>query len=100
MLARELTKRFEEFLRGTLEEAIEWVKSNQIRGEFCLYLRGATGRKKREQEPVWWQGLSVDEHVAELMEQKGIRSKEAIREVAITREMSRRDVYQAYHVEH
>lgn len=98
VLARELTKRFEEFLRGTLEEAVNWVQSTQIRGEFCLVLEGSDGTVE-EEAPVWWQALSVEAHVAELIEQKGIRSKEAIREVAAARDMSRRDVYQAYHVE-
>lgn len=99
VLAREVTKRFEEFLRGTLEEALDWVQSNQIRGEFCLVLEGSDGIYEEEEAPVWWQALSVYDHVSELVEQKGMRSKEAIREVAVTREMSRRDVYQAYHVE-
>src|SRR5690606_3614625 len=30
VLARELTKRYEEFLRGTLEEAVSWAESNEI----------------------------------------------------------------------
>ena len=33
------------------------------------------------------------------MEKEGIRSKDAIREVANARGISRRDVYNAYHVE-
>ena len=36
VLAREVTKKFEEFLRGTLEEAVEWAESEEIRGEFCI----------------------------------------------------------------
>ena len=43
VLARELTKRFEEFLRGTLEEAVVWVESNEIRGEFCIVIEGGDG---------------------------------------------------------
>ncbi len=41
VLARELTKRFEEFLRGTLEEAVLWAESNEIRGEFCIVIEGS-----------------------------------------------------------
>jgi 16S rRNA (cytidine1402-2'-O)-methyltransferase len=99
VLARELTKRFEEFLRGTLEEAVNWVQSNNIRGEFCIVLEGNDGSDVEEVEAAWWDGLSVSEHVSELIEKKGIRSKEAIREVANERTMSRRDVYQVFHVE-
>ena len=43
--------------------------------------------------------LDIRDHVTELMERKGIRSKEAIREVANERGLSRREVYKEYHVE-
>ena len=48
---------------------------------------------------TWWHDFDIRDHVTELMERKGIRSKEAIREVANERGMSRRDVYKEYHVE-
>lgn len=99
VLARELTKRFEEFLRGTLEEAVHWVQSNHIRGEFCIVLEGSDGTSEKEQEIVWWEELSTKEHVAYLIENKALRSKEAIREVSLVRGLSRREVYQIYHVE-
>ncbi len=99
VLAREVTKRFEEFLRGTLEEAMKWVQSTQIRGEFCIVLEGNDGTVAEADEPSWWEDLSIYDHVSGLMEQKGIRSKEAIREVSVTRELSKREVYQAYHVD-
>ena len=98
VLARELTKRFEEFLRGTLEEAISWVESNELRGEFCIVLEGGDGTEEVVQM-VWWQELSLQDHVTELIERKGVRSKDAIREVANERGISRRDVYKDYHVE-
>lgn len=40
VLCRELTKRYEEFLRGSVLEAIEWTNATDIRGEFCLILEG------------------------------------------------------------
>lgn len=98
VLARELTKRFEEFLRGTLEEALVWVESNELRGEFCIVLEGDDGLEI-EEKVAWWQELSLRDHVIELMDRKGIRSKEAIREVSLERGLSRRDVYKEYHVE-
>lgn len=99
VLARELTKRFEEFLRGTLEEAVDWVQSSNIRGEFCIVLEGSDGSFEVAVEEVWWQELSIRDHVAQLIDTKGIRSKEAIREVANERSLGRREVYQEYHVE-
>lgn len=97
-LARELTKRYEEFIRGTIEEALEWAESTEIRGEFCLVVEGSDGNEP-ESEEQWWKLLTPAEHVEQLMEQKGISSKEAIREVASERGVGKREVYQAYHVE-
>lgn len=97
-LARELTKRFEEFLRGTLEEAVLWVESSEVRGEFCIVIEGSDGIVE-EQLDVWWRELDVRDHVIEVMAKQELRSKEAIREVAKERGMSRRDVYKDYHVE-
>ena len=47
-LARELTKKFEEFLRGTIEEAINWASENEIRGEFCIVIEGIHGEVEEE----------------------------------------------------
>lgn len=96
VLAREITKRFEEFLRGTLEEAISWVESNNIRGEFCIVLEGGEGIDEVKQD-AWWQNLSLSDHIEELVMVKKMRLKDAIREVAKERELSRRDVYNDYH---
>ena len=97
-LARELTKRYEEFVRGTVEEALNWAETTEIRGEFCLVVEG-TDEVKSETEEVWWSALTPVEHVEQLIEQKGYTSKEAIRETAADRGVSKREIYQAYHVE-
>ena len=98
VMARELTKRFEELLRGTIQEAIEWAESNEIRGEFCLVVEG-NQQLQDEVTTSWWTDLSIKEHVEHIIEEKDLRSKDAIKEVAEQRELSKRDVYQAYHVE-
>lgn len=41
-LGRELTKKFEEVRRGSLEELAAWAESKTIRGEIVLAIRGAT----------------------------------------------------------
>nr|WP_285842958.1 16S rRNA (cytidine(1402)-2'-O)-methyltransferase [Rummeliibacillus stabekisii] len=98
VMARELTKKFEEFLRGTLEEAVEWAMANEIRGEFCLVVEGSKEAEENE-EDNWWIQLTIEEHVNLLIEEQGMSSKEAIKEVAKIRKLSKREVYQAYHVE-
>ncbi|GEK35409.1 ribosomal RNA small subunit methyltransferase I [Kurthia sibirica] len=97
VLARELTKKFEEFLRGTTEDAIEWANSNEIRGEFVIVIEGT--QEEQEEEVEWWNDLSIVEHVDQLIEQQGLSSKEAIKEAAKSRSIPKRDVYQQYHVE-
>lgn len=96
-LARELTKKFEEFLRGTVEEAIIWTQENEIRGEFCIVLEGNTSGDVEEDGEVYWTNLSLEEHVNYIIEESQISSKDAIKEVAKLRNLSKRDVYQAYH---
>lgn len=96
-LARELTKKFEEFLRGTIEEALEWVQNNEIRGEFCIVLEGNTSGETDEVEDIYWATMSLEDHVTFIMEETQISSKDAIKEVAKLRNLPKRDVYQAYH---
>ncbi len=43
-VARELTKMHEEFWRGSVGEAVEWVANNPPRGEIVLVIDGATPR--------------------------------------------------------
>ena len=96
VLARELTKKFEEFLRGTIDEAIAWAEENEIRGEFVVVVEGGSaGDVEEEEQP--WKAMTVVEHVEHIMEETQANSKEAIKEVAKLRGMPKRDVYNAYH---
>ncbi|KGR89175.1 16S rRNA methyltransferase [Ureibacillus massiliensis 4400831 = CIP 108448 = CCUG 49529] len=96
VLARELTKKFEEFLRGTIQEAIEWVNEHEIRGEFCLIIEGNASDDINEVEN-YWDDMSVVEHIDYIIEEKQLTSKDAIKEVAKLRGLAKRDVYQQYH---
>ena len=96
-LARELTKKFEEFLRGTIEEAIVWATENEIRGEFCIVLEGNTSGDTEEEDDIYWTNMTLEEHVNYIIEERQISSKEAIKEVAKLRNLPKRDVYQAFH---
>ena len=95
-LARELTKKFEEFLRGTIEEAVEWASTAEIRGEFVIVLEG-NANPSEEVDETYWTNMTLTEHVDYIIEETGVNSKEAIKEVAKLRGLSKRDVYQAYH---
>lgn len=96
VLARELTKKFEEFLRGTIEEALVWSEGNEIRGEFVIVVEGNTSVELEEVEQPWI-SMTVVEHVDYIIEETQMNSKEAIKEVAKLRGLPKRDVYNTYH---
>ncbi|WP_431028571.1 16S rRNA (cytidine(1402)-2'-O)-methyltransferase [Lysinibacillus sp. LZ02] len=96
VLARELTKKFEEFLRGTVEEAMEWAESHEIRGEFVVVVEGNPFGEQEEEETIW-ASMTVVEHINYIIEETHVSSKEAIKEVAKLRGVSKRDVYNEYH---
>lgn len=96
-LARELTKKFEEFLRGTITEAIVWSQQNEIRGEFCIVLEGSSVSDTLEEEDAFWANFTLAQHVDYLIEENQFVSKDAIKEVAKVRSLPKREVYQAYH---
>ncbi|MEK4027410.1 MULTISPECIES: 16S rRNA (cytidine(1402)-2'-O)-methyltransferase [Bacillaceae] len=98
VLCRELTKKFEEFLRGTIAEAIVWSKEEDILGEFCLIVEGNEKAEEEETEE-WWSSYSVVDHVHYYINEKNFSTKEAIKQTAVDRNMGKRDVYQAYHIE-
>ncbi|WP_226660092.1 16S rRNA (cytidine(1402)-2'-O)-methyltransferase [Pseudalkalibacillus hwajinpoensis] len=97
VIARELTKRYEEFIRGTVEEVLIWCEQSEIRGEFCIIIQGGTEEETRDEEQ-WWTNFSLQEHVEHYVNE-GMKSKDAIKQVSLERELPKRDVYQAYHVE-
>jgi 16S rRNA (cytidine1402-2'-O)-methyltransferase len=96
-LCRELTKRFEEFVRGTTSELVNWANHGEVRGEFCIIIEG--NKDEPEIEESWWESLSIPQHVEHYITVKGYTSKEAIKEVAKDRSLQKREVYQAYHIE-
>src|SRR5699024_155135 len=66
-LARELTKRFEQYMRGTIEEALEWLESEKIRGEFVVVVEGKE-LQVQEAENATWSYLTEKEHVQSLVD--------------------------------
>lgn len=98
-VSRELTKKYEEFIRGTIEECIQWAEQNEIKGEFCLIVEGCDEKEALtyEEEQAWWKNLTISEHVTQYIE-KGFTSKEAIKQVSKDRNVPKREVYQEYHI--
>jgi 16S rRNA (cytidine1402-2'-O)-methyltransferase len=97
-LCRELTKRYEEFIRGTVSELIGWATEDVVRGEFCLIIEKGELISNQETS-LWWEELSALEHVKHYIAVKGLSSKEAIKQTAKDRNVNKRDIYHIYHVE-
>ncbi|SDX85349.1 16S rRNA (cytidine(1402)-2'-O)-methyltransferase [Paenibacillus sp. CF384] len=94
-MVRELTKRHEEAARGTIAECMAWLEENPPLGEYCLVIAGMSKEESAQlqlDDPVWWSGLELEEHVSRYEEQ-GEDRKEAIKRTALDRGMQKRDVY-------
>lgn len=90
---RELTKKFEEFNRGSLGDLIEYYNQNEPRGEFVVIVAGADPKEIEQMQQEKIENISPVEYVEKLMLQ-GLSKKDAMKKTAKDLNMSRRDVYQ------
>jgi 16S rRNA (cytidine1402-2'-O)-methyltransferase len=91
-MARELTKKFEEFARGTIAECLAHLAEHPAQGEYCLIAEG--GAAGSAVSDMWWSALTLAEHVDRYVEQ-GRDKKEATKLVAADRGIPKREVYNA-----
>lgn len=94
-LVRELTKLHEEVIRCTLDEAAAMYEEKNPRGEYVIIVDGHSGEITDDEAPLW-ESMTICQHVDSYIE-KGMDSKEAIKQVAKERNLSKRDVYSEYH---
>ncbi|WP_229752867.1 16S rRNA (cytidine(1402)-2'-O)-methyltransferase [Paenibacillus physcomitrellae] len=94
VLARELTKRYEEMARGTFESCLAWLEEHPPLGEYCLVVEGIQAGELEEQQGLWWQELTLEQHV-EHYEREGLPRKDAMKRTAADRGVSKRDIYNA-----
>lgn len=93
-LCRELTKKYEDIQKTTLDNVLLYFKDNKPRGEYVLVISGKDRRELELQARQAWGELSLPEHM-EFYEAQEIPRKEAMKLVARDRGISKRDVYQA-----
>lgn len=89
VVARELTKKYEEIIRGSVAEILEKFKNNSPRGEFVLLLKGNENPQNQEE---YWTDLTIKEHILYYIDQ-GIGKKDSIKKVAKDRNIPKREVY-------
>ena len=93
-ICRELTKRFEEKDKTTLEEAISYYQQKDPRGEYVLVIAGRTKEEVLEEQKSQWESLTIEEHMQRYLDQD-YSKKDAMKAVAKDRGVSKRDIYQA-----
>lgn len=87
-VARELTKKFEEYVRGTASEVLETLEARDaIKGEIVLVVGGCNENDK-------WSDLDAMDHVASLEDEYQLSRKEAIKLAAELRGIPKRELYQ------
>jgi 16S rRNA (cytidine1402-2'-O)-methyltransferase len=86
VLARELTKLHEEFLRGTAAELRTQLEARpSVKGEFTLLIAKPEGTTQADDTPV--------EDAVQALEDQGVARMDAIKQVARARGMSKGEVY-------
>jgi len=91
VVARELTKIHEEFLRGTAVEVLEVLKGRgEIKGEIVLLIGPASEEKSRPAT------VSVRNRVEQLMREEKLDEKTALKKAAKERGMSKSEAYREF----
>ncbi len=91
VICRELTKLYEEYIRGDIHEVIDYVAEHPLKGECCLLISGFNGEVAEEIVEG-----TMKEQVEQLIEE-GLSSKEAIKEVAKRNQVKKQEVYKLFH---
>jgi 16S rRNA (cytidine1402-2'-O)-methyltransferase len=86
VIARELTKTYEEIVRGNLTELITWAKG-EVLGEITVVVDGASENPEAE----------LPQAIGEVLKlvQLGVSHKDAVNQVASSRGLAKRALYQA-----
>lgn len=86
-IAREISKKYEEIIRGTIDDLIQ--ASENIKGEIVIIVEG----NKEEKD---YSDLTILDHI-NIYLKEGKDSKEAIKQVAKDRNLPKSEVYNEYH---
>ena len=89
-LARELTKKHEEFIHGTAEELLEIAE--ELKGEMVIIIEGCKNEQPDQQQAMPMIYEQINQYI-----DKGYSTKEAIKLVAKETGLSKNDLYRQYH---
>lgn len=89
---RELTKKYEEVKKDTLEGLCGFFKENSPKGEFVLVIEGVSRQVLIQEQREEWEKLSIVEHVSHYIS-GGMTEKDAMKQAAKDRGVSKREIY-------
>ena len=87
VLAREITKIHEEFLRMTLNDALEYYEDKDIKGEFVVLVEGSKEIKENINSE-----LAIEQLMEKYLDQ-GMDKKDAMKQVAKDKGITKSEVY-------
>lgn len=91
-VTRELTKKFEEVLRGTLDSAIEELSQRAaVKGEFTLVIAGAEEKRRTAEELE----TQLFDELKKCLEEEELSRRDAVKLVAAKLGLPKNTVYQA-----
>lgn len=93
VLAREITKIHEEFIRGKVSEIIKNIE--QIKGEMIIIIEGNNNINKNEDIIQILNNMSLEEHY-EFYKNKNLEKKEIIKKIAKDRNVNKNEIYQKF----
>lgn len=91
-ICRELTKKHEDVFAATIEEAAAYYEQQEPRGECVIVIEGKSREELAAGERARWEEMSVAEHMEYYMD-GGMEKKEAMKQVAKDRGVSKRQIY-------
>ena len=89
---KELTKRFEDVNKMSLDELARYYEENEPKGEFVIVIEGREYREIAEEKAEEASKMSIEEHFKMYID-KGLDEKAAMKAVAKDRGIGKRDVY-------
>ena len=92
VLARELTKIYEEFIRGTINEILE--KYKKPRGEHIIIIEG-NKLKREDVKNDLLKYMSIQEHY-KYYEEKGFEKNQIIKNIAKDRNVTKNEIYKLF----
>jgi 16S rRNA (cytidine1402-2'-O)-methyltransferase len=96
VLAREITKLHEEFLRGTVSEVLARIQGKRIKGEVTILLGPPENGVERSEEIAT---RSIQEDLDHTMAAEGVSEKAALKLVAKARGLSKSEAYRQWQSE-